>query len=342
MPLPARCPHCDTLLAPNASHCGACQRPVAGSRAADASAGAKNPWSFSLAELLIGTTYLCILLAVTLVAAEWSIYLWVASAVALARTVWYSVAWKRAGRPFSSLAQALSFAESLLVTVLISAAATVAFLGTCLPLGLTVVRCCSPNHSEFLAGLAWVLGGAAALACGGYLLWRLAIRPVVVWWRGNKPPTMFARWATMADAAVRLCGAMLGSGAAAWTAGWTWMVSLGTRLEQRDERTARIILYCILLFGYIAGAVLGVRLGRRIATQTQFWFWPPLAVAGLGSAALIVLASGALPAPYRDDSGISATLAGVLMTFFVALIMHRVLGQSADSLAQGGDAEKGK
>ena len=108
--------------------------------------GQKNPWSFSLAELLIGTTFVCVLLAVTLALPEWGIFLWILSGFALTRTIWYSIAWKRAGKAFSPLAQIGSLAESLLVMALISAAATVAFMGVCLPLGLTVTRCCAPSY----------------------------------------------------------------------------------------------------------------------------------------------------------------------------------------------------
>ena len=301
----------------------------------------RNPWSFSIAELLLATTYVAALLAVTLALPEWGIFLWIISALALARTIWLSIVWKRTGRPFLSLAQAGSFAESLLVMALVSAAATIAFLGTCFPLGVTVTHCCSPSDSELLAGFAWAIGIGAGLASGGYLLWTLVIRPIVAWWRFGQPPTMVERIAAMGRSLVLLTTTMLGSGLSALAYGWGWLLALGGRLEERDDRTGRIILYLVLLAGYIVGTVLGIVVGRHLIRRVRSWFWPVLAASGITAAVLAILALRVLPQPYQDDSGIAWTLLGVVTALAVGLAIHRILGGAAPSDAKSNASKRG-
>ena len=336
MPDSVVCPHCGRESPPAISHCPHCQRLIGKSdcsRPAQAEparhplpARSSNPWSFSIAELLLGTTFVAVLLAVTLAVPEWGIFLWIISALALARTIWFSVAWKRAGRPFLPLAQAGSFAESLFVMALISAAATVAFLGTCFPLGVTVTHCCSPSDSEFLAGFAWVVGISAGLGSGGYLLWTLVIRPIVAWRRLGQPPTMVERIAVMGRSVVLLATTMLGSALSALSYAWGWLLALGSVLEERNARTSRIILYLVLLAGYIAGTVLGVVCGRQLVHRVRIWFWPALVVAALASIPLTIMGFHLIPGA-SDDSGISLGLLAVVVAFAVGLLIHRILGE---------------
>lgn len=287
------------------------------------SAGQKNPWAFSLAELLLGTTYIAILLAVTLRFPEWGAFLWVLSAVALARTVWLSIAWKRAGRPFSPLAQVGSYAESLLVGVLVSAAASAAFFGVCFPLGSTVFQCCSPSHSDFLMGAAFVLGGVAGLASGGYLLWTLCLRDFVYWFWRQGPPTMLSRGITLARSLIVVSTAMLTMAAAAAMGGLAW---LGTSSpDSRDAKGPRIALYFLLLAGYVVGAAGGIFAGRVLARAARQWFWPLLIPAlVLLAGASLTFAIDALTGA-GDSAIFTLPVIGLLVTLIAGLVVNRVL-----------------
>ena len=287
------------------------------------SAGQKNPWAFSLAELLLGTTYIAILLGVTLPFPEWGAVLWVLSAVALARTAWLSIAWKRAGRPFTPLAQIGSYAESLLVGVLVSAAASAAFFGVCFPLGATVFQCCSPSHSDFLVGAAFVLGGVAGLASGGYLLWTLCLRDFVYWFWRQGPPTMLDRGLALARAVITLATAMLTSALDATVGGLTWLVA--SHPDHRDAKGPRVALYFLLLAGYIAGAAAGIVAGRIVARAAHQWFWPLLIPAlVLLAGASLTFAIDALTGS-GDSAIFTLPVIGLLLTLIMGLALNRVL-----------------
>lgn len=290
------------------------------------SAGQKNPWAFSLAELFIGTTYICLLLGITLAAPEWGAVMWGISVFALARTIWFSVAWKRIGKPVAPFAQIGSFVESLVVMSLVATAATVAFVGVCLPLGASVSQCCGPNHSDVLFGCAWVFGGLAGLGSGGYLLWWLWISPIVRFWKRGEVPTMLLRLRALARTVVVLSSTFLGSATLAIGAGWAWVQSIAE--DKREERLTRIALYWWLLMGYAAGCVLGIVAGRWVTRAGRRWFWPILAGAGLAMIALLTLAAFRVP-PLGDDE-FTPVLVGILVAFIIGIVIHRLFAQAMD------------
>lgn len=321
MSLSSRCEVCGAPLEEGAI-CPRCQ-PVGLDRDSPSpSAGQRNPWAFSLAELLLGTTYVCILLGVTLPFPEWGIFLWILSAVALARTIWLSVAWKRAGKPFTALAQIGSYAESLLVGVLVSAAACVAFLGVCFPLGAPFFQCCATNTDAFMGG-AFALGGIAGLASGGYLLWVLWIRDFVRWFWRQEPPTMLARGVALANSVILLSSILLGSAAAAAVGGLAWLVA--TAEEYRDSRSGRIGLFFCLLAGYVVGAAGGIIAGRAMARVGRQWFLPLLIVALLLLAGFsLTYAVDALTS--NGDSAIfTLPVIGVLLSLIAGMVLNRIL-----------------
>ena len=318
-----RCPHCGADLAKDARVCLDCGQPLSGRE--DLSAGQKNPWAFSLAELFIGTTYICLLLAVTLAAPEWGAVLWGVSAFALARTIWFSIVWKRSGRPFTPFAQIGSYAESLVVISLVAAAASVAFVGVCLPLGASVTKCCGPNYSDALAACAWIAGGAAGLGSAGYLLWWLWIWPIVQWWRRGEVPTMRLRLAALGRTAVVLSSTFVGSAGLAIAGGWAWLLSFVQ--ERRDERLARMALFGMLFVGYVAGCVVGILGGRWATRAGRRWFWPILAAAAAAIIGLFVFWELEIPATDIDD--FAPAVIGILFVFIIGMVIHRVLGSRA-------------
>lgn len=297
---------------------------MAANRAAGPLAGQQNPWSFSLAELLIAITYVCILMGVTLPFPEWGAFLWTLSAIALGRTVWFSIAWKRAGQPTRPLEQVGSFVESLAVLGLVSAAAAVAFVGVCFPLGASVTNCCSPNHSDALSACAWIFGGLAGLGGGGILLWWLCIVPIVQWWRTGRPPTIVMRLAALGWSMMTLSSTFLGSATLAAVAGWTWLRFVAAKLEQRDERQFRLALYWMLLAGYVLGMLLGVVAGRLVAAAGRKRFWPCLAAAGLAIVVLLAVAArGMSPAGANEEPIVPLAMVGMLVAFVVGLVIRR-------------------
>ena len=318
----SRCTHCDAELLADAAVCPRCQWPIAPSNAAGLSAGKKNPWAFSLAELFIATTYVCLLLTVTLAAHEWGAVLWGVSAFALARTIWFSIAWKRAGKPFAPFGQIGSFVESLVVMGLVAAASTVAFVGVCFPLGALVSKCCGPNYSDVLFWGAWVFGVLAGLGSGGYLLWWLWIRPIVRFWKRGEVPTMLARLAELARTVVVLSSTFFGSATLAIGAGWAWMQSFAE--GKREERYSRIAGYWMLLTGYAAGCVIGIVAGRWVTRAGKRWFWPILAVAVVALIWVVSLAA-VREQPFTDDE-LAPIVAGILVAFIVGIVFHRLFG----------------
>ena len=328
------CPGCGGKLPAGSTSCPQCQRPI-GSDVPGLPAGRKNPWAFSLAELFIGTTYICLLLAVTLAAPEWGAVLWGVSAFALARTIWFSVAWKRAGKPLTPMAQIGSFAESLVVMGLVAAAASVAFVGVCVPLGASVTLCCGPNYSDSLFWCAWVYGGLAGLGSGGYLLWWLWIWPIVQWWRQGEVPTLLVRLAALARTVVVLSSTFLGSATLAIGAGWAWAQSIAE--GKREERLARIALYWMLLVGFAAGCVLGIVAGRWVTRARKRWFWPILAAAALALIALGLVTAFRVPPFSEEDS--SPVLAGILVAYIIGIVIHRIFARAG---LDDGDSTKGR
>jgi hypothetical protein len=331
-----RCTHCDAELPAATLVCPHCQRPIEPSDASGHSAGQKNPWAFSLAELFIATTYVAVLLSVTLAAPEWGAVLWGVSAFALARTIWFSIAWKRIGKPVAPFAQIGSFVESLVVMSLVAAAASVAFLGVCFPLGASVISCCSPSHSEVLGACAWFFGGLAGLASGGYLLWWLWILPIVQFWRRGEVPTMLVRLAELARTVVVLSSTFLGSATLAIGAAWAWLLSIAE--DRRDERLPRIALYWMLLAGYAFGCVIGIAIGRWATRAAKRWFWPVLAVASLALIWAIVESIFREP-PFSNDES-APFFVGILVAFITGLVTHRLLAQTACRDDDGGSRDK--